>query len=353
MDLWSSVIDAGYERALRPAMFRIGKGDPEVAHERMIGILATTPTTVFRASQRILGRPDHPTTVAGITFPGRVGVAAGLDKDGRAAHAWAGFGFGFAELGTVTAHAQPGNQKPRVFRAVESRGLVNRMGFNNHGAAALADRLAMAGVQRGNNAVGIPLGISLGKTRSTPLEEATADYLASFEALAPHADYIAINVSSPNTPGLRQLQDADALADLVRTLVQAAATQPVSPLPIFVKVAPDLTFDQLDEVVGVCETHGASGLIATNTTLSREGLAASDQGLVSEAGGLSGAPLTRRAREVVSHLASRTSLPVMGVGGIMTADDARAMFDAGAVLVQLYTGFIYSGPALVRAINSL
>ena len=353
MDLWSNVVDTAYERGLRPAMFRIGKGDPEVAHERMIGILATAPPTVFRASQRILGRPDHPTTVAGITFPGRVGVAAGLDKDGRAAHAWAGFGFGFAELGTVTAHAQPGNEKPRVFRAVESRGLVNRMGFNNRGASAMADRLAMAGIQRGNNAVGIPLGISLGKTKVTPLEEATADYLASFEALAPHADYIAINVSSPNTPGLRQLQDADALADLVSTLVQAAAKQPGSPLPVFVKVAPDLTFDQLDEVVNVCATHGASGLIATNTTLSREGLAASDQALVSEAGGLSGAPLTKRALEVVSHLTSRTSLPVMGVGGFMTADDARAMLDAGAALVQLYTGFIYSGPALVRAINAL
>jgi len=353
VDAWSSVLDAGYSRAVRPAMFRLGKGDPEVAHERLIGLLAAMPTTAFRASKELLGRPDRPTTVAGITFPGRVGLAAGLDKDGRAAHAWAGMGFGFAELGTVTAHAQPGNDKPRLFRAIESRGIVNRMGFNNLGAAAMADRLAMAGVQRGNNALGIPLGISLGKTKVTPLEDATADYLASFEALAPHADYIAINVSSPNTPGLRQLQDADALAELVRTLVAAASTQPGGALPIFVKVAPDLTFDQLDEVADVCRTQGASGLIATNTTLAREGLAASDQGLVSQAGGLSGAPLTRRAREVVSHLASVTDLPIMGVGGIMTADDARAMFDSGAVLVQLYTGFIYSGPALVRAINAL
>ncbi|MGH3337415.1 MAG: dihydroorotate dehydrogenase (quinone), partial [Propionibacteriaceae bacterium] len=219
---------------------------------------------------------------------------------------------------------------------------------------ALADRLAAIGVSRGNLAVGIPIGISIGKTKSVPLAEAADDYLASLRAVARYADYVAINVSSPNTPGLRSLQDSQTLADLISALVteawQLAAGAP--PLPIFVKVAPDLTEAALEEVVQVCADAGAEGLIATNTTVSRDGISA-DQPLAAEAGGLSGAPLTRRAREVVRFLAERTTLPIIGVGGIMGRDDGQAMLDAGASLLQIYTGYIYSGPALVDDLNRL
>jgi dihydroorotate dehydrogenase len=228
------------------------------------------------------------------------------------------------------------------------------MGFNNRGAQALAHRLAGAGVARGNMAVGIPLGISIGKTKSVPLADATEDYLTSLRTLAPYADYLAINVSSPNTPGLRSLQDSQPLADLITTLVteawRLAAGAP--PIPIFVKVEPDLTEPALEDVIRVCSDAGAEGLIAANTTLSRDGLAAGEP-LATESGGLSGAPLTRRAREIVRFLAQRTKLPIIGVGGIMTRDDGQAMLDAGASLLQIYTGYIYGGPALVNDLNRL
>jgi dihydroorotate dehydrogenase len=243
-----------------------------------------------------------------------------------------------------------------MFRLRDSKALINRMGFNNPGAAAVAATLAARNVYRGNLAAGIPIGISIGKTKLVELEDAVEDYLTSLRLLAPHADYVAVNVSSPNTPGLRSLQDAGALGDLLTALVAEAATVPEldeGPLPIFVKVAPDLSDGQLDEVLATCESCGAAGLIATNTTLARDGLAASDAARAAEAGGLSGAPLTVRARQVVARLASRTSLPIIGSGGIMTPADATAMFDAGAELVQLYTGFIYGGPGLAAAINAI
>jgi dihydroorotate dehydrogenase len=283
-----------------------------------------------------------------------VGLAAGMDKDGVGTKSWGSLGFGYVELGTVTAQPQSGNDKPRLFRLPGSRAIINRMGFNNRGAPALADRLAAIGVSRGNLAVGIPIGISIGKTKSVPLAEVGDDYLASLRAVARYADYVAINVSSPNTPGLRSLQDARTLAELISALVneawQLAAGGP--PVPIFVKVAPDLTMAALEEVVQVSTEAGAEGLIATNTTLSRDGISA-DQPLAAEAGGLSGAPLTQRAREVVRFLAERTTLPIIGVGGIMSRDDGQAMLDAGASLLQIYTGFIYSGPALVDDLNRL
>lgn len=346
-------LDEGYRRALRPVLFRLGRGDPEVAHERTLAAARTlSRVRPLRALAAALHAPGQSRRVAGIDFPGPVGLAAGLDKFGVAVHAWGALGFSHVELGTVTAHAQPGNDRPRLFRARESGGIINRMGFNNPGAAALAATLAQAGVRRGNRAAGIPIGISLGKSKVTPLAEATEDYLTSFGLLAPHADYVAVNVSSPNTPGLRSLQDAGALSGLVRALVAAAREQaPSDPLPVFVKVAPDLTFDALEDVLGVCSDAGAGGLIATNTTLSRDGLIGADRVLADEAGGLSGAPLTRRAREVVAWLAGRTDLPIIGVGGIMTGADALAMMDAGAALVQVYTGYIYRGPALVNEIN--
>ena len=381
MGLPAPLLDAGYSRLVRPALFASFDGDPEAVHEWMIRTLAGIGSTApARAAARLFaGSRGRATTVAGIRFGSRVGLAAGLDKDATAVVAWAGLGFGFAELGTVTGRAQPGNDRPRMFRLRESKALINRMGFNNPGAAAVAATLAARNVYRGNGAAGIPIGISIGKTKLVELEDATEDYLTSLRLLAPHADYLAVNVSSPNTPGLRSLQDAGALAELLTALVaEAAALTPSSPrasldaeglhpgggsgregwpsstepLPVFVKVAPDLTDGQLDEVLATCESGGAAGLIATNTTLARDGLAASDAARAAEAGGLSGAPLTMRARQVVARLASRTTLPVMASGGIMTPADAMAMFDAGAELVQLYTGFIYGGPGLAAAINT-
>jgi dihydroorotate dehydrogenase len=325
-----------YQRLL----FRIGGGDPEAAHEwtlRRLAALSRRPVALA-ALRRLYGRAA-PRTVFGVDFPSPVGLAAGMDKDGRALPAWPALGFGFVEVGTVTRHPQPGNPKPRLFRATASRAIVNRMGFNNAGADALAHRLR--GLERT-----VPLGISLGKSKVTPLEDAVEDYLYSLRALRPYADYVAVNVSSPNTPGLRALQDRAALDALLAALrAEAGGT------PILVKVAPDLTDHALGELIEVCTERGVAGLIATNTTLSRDGLADADAALTAEAGGLSGRPLTERAREVVTFIAKRTELPVIGVGGILTVDDALRLFDAGASLVQLYTGLVYAGPRLVRAIS--
>ncbi len=357
MSVRSAVVGQGYERLLRPVLFGAHHGDAEAIHEDMIRALALLQAVPgLRDAVGALTRvPAAPVTVAGIRFPGRVGLAAGMDKEGRAAKAWQYLGFAFAELGTVTAQGQPGNPKPRIFRLRDSRALINRMGFNNDGAAALADRLALAGIRRGNGAAGIPLGVSIGKTKIVPVEEAVPDYLASLRLLADHADYVAVNVSSPNTPNLRSLQDGGALAELLGALVAEARVLAHGgvPVPVFVKVAPDLTDGQLDEVLAATQDAGCAGIIATNTTLGRDGLAAADRPRAGEAGGLSGAPLTVRARQVVGHVARHTDLPVIGVGGIMTAADAVALLDAGARLVQLYTGFIYSGPALIGAINDL
>lgn len=351
------LVELGYRRVLRPALFRAYGGDPERVHEQTLRALRGAVRLLpGRAALAALGdRPYAPVRVAGVDFPNRVGLAAGMDKDGVALGAWGRLGFGHVELGTVTADAQPGNDRPRLFRLPASGALVNRMGFNNHGAQALADRLAAAGVARGNGAAGLVVGISLGKTKTTPLAEAAEDYLSSLRRLAGHADYLAVNVSSPNTPGLRRLQEADTLRSLLDALLAEARriAQPVPPVPIFVKVAPDLSPDALEELVGVVADTGAAGLIATNTTLGRGGVAAADRATAAEVGGLSGAPLAARAREVVRFLTTRTTLPVIGVGGILTAADGQAMLDAGAVLLQVYTGFVYGGPGLVSALGAL
>ena len=356
MSLRERIVAAGYDRALRPLLFSSHGGDPEKIHEDMIAALAALGGLPgLRDAVGALTRTDAtPVEVAGIRFPGRVGLAAGMDKEGRAARAWQHLGFAFAELGTVTALPQPGNPRPRVFRAAASGGLVNRMGFNNDGALALANRLAVAGIFRDKDRAGIPLGISIGKSKAAALDAAVADYLLSLRTVTPHADYVAVNVSSPNTPGLRSLQDAGALADLLGALVAEtrALAHGVAPTPVFVKIAPDLTWPQIDEVLATATDAGAAGLIATNTTLGRAGLAPADAHLAAEAGGLSGRPLTARAREVVAYVAAHTGLPVIGSGGVMTAEDAWALLDAGASLVQLYTGFIYAGPALIGAINA-
>lgn len=355
------LVREGYEQVGKPVLFRLGHGNPEAAHETSLRWLAWWSATPRRRALLDLAFGSRGTnrTVAGIRFPGPVGLAAGMDKNATALMAWSRLGFSHAELGTVTGQAQPGNPRPRMFRLKDSGAVINRMGFNNHGSDTIAARLDVAGVRRGNLAAGMPLGISIGKTKLVALEDAVEDYLTSLRRLAPYADYLAINVSSPNTPGLRSLQGADELGHLVRTLtaeasarVAESARAALGPVPILVKLAPDLGWEAIDEALQVCTDAGAAGIIATNTTLSRDGLAPADRAVSEQAGGLSGAPLTVRAREVVSYISTHTDLPVIGVGGIMTADDARAMLDAGADLVQLYTGFIYGGPGLVGAINT-
>jgi len=342
------LIDA-YRRLLRPALFRSYGGDPERVHEatlRWLGRIGVTPLKDVVAA--LVPQARQAVEVAGVHFPGRVGLAAGLDKDGLAAPCWSAFGFGFAELGTVTAVAQPGNPAPRLFRLPRSEALINRMGFNNHGAQALADRLGLWGVERGNQALGLTVGVSLGKTKATPLDEAVEDYRTSLRAVAGRADYVALNVSSPNTPGLRQLQSGAALTELLTALVAEAPG-----LPLFVKLSPDLTDAELDATLEAAARAGASGFIATNTTLRRDGLRWPENLLASEAGGLSGRSLARRALAMVGRVARSTALPVIASGGVMTRDDAHALFDAGAPLVQVCTGFIYSGPGLVARINAL
>ncbi|WP_091560914.1 quinone-dependent dihydroorotate dehydrogenase [Micromonospora pattaloongensis] len=333
----------GYGLA-RSALFRIGGGDAEAAHEWTLRRLAAVSRNrVALAALRARYGVTAPRRVFGVEFPNPVGLAAGMDKNGVALPAWPALGFGFVEVGTVTAHAQPGNPRPRLFRLRDSEAVINRMGFNNAGAAALAARLAALG-PLASGRTPVPLGISLGKSKITPLDEAVDDYLASYKALSGHGDYFAVNVSSPNTPGLRSLQDRDQLDAILSALVGEK--------PILVKIAPDLTEPAIAEVLEVCLARGAAGVIATNTTLGRDGLAAADAPRAAEAGGLSGRPLTERARSVVSFVHRQTggALPVIGVGGLLDPDDAARMFDAGAALVQLYTGFIYRGPALVRAI---
>jgi dihydroorotate dehydrogenase len=325
-----------FERTVRPALFRLGGGDAEKAHEFTLERL-----TRLGARSRALLRGRYavtrPVEAFGVRFPNPVGLAAGMDKNGVALPAWPSLGFGFVEVGTVTAHAQPGNDRPRLFRLRDSEAIINRMGFNNAGASALAARLASLGP------LTVPLGISLGKSKITPLADAVQDYLTSYRLLHPYADYIAVNVSSPNTPGLRTLQDKEAIAGLLGALVGKT--------PVLVKIAPDLTESAIAEVLEVCLQYGAAGVIATNTTLSRDGLAPADQSRAAEPGGLSGRPLTEKSRKIVHFVHTETGgrLPIIGVGGIMTPDDATRLFDAGASLVQLYSGFIYRGPALVRA----
>jgi dihydroorotate dehydrogenase len=339
-------------------LFRAFSSDPEAIHERMIKQLSALVShrPLAPLVHKLVQVPGRPTTVAGINFPSRVGLAAGMDKDGLAVKAWAPLGFGFAELGTVTHQPQPGNPKPRVFRLVASKAIINRMGFNNQGALALANRLEAEGIRRGNGAAGIPIGISIGKTKVVPIEKAVPDYLMSLESVARHADYVAINVSSPNTPELRKLQGKDFLGELMRELTTTAANLAVryqnTPIPLFLKVAPDLEMAELDRILMTCEDAGISGIIATNTTITRPKLAKADQPKANEPGGLSGAPLTRLSRKIVGYITAHTKLPVIASGGIMRPHDATAMFDLGAQLVQVYTGFIYSGPALLARINT-
>ncbi|HUR57437.1 MAG TPA: quinone-dependent dihydroorotate dehydrogenase [Opitutaceae bacterium] len=333
-----------YELAAREWIFRM---DSERAHELavhgMAALGAVRPVCrALEACGRLPARA-RPIEAFGLRFPNAIGLAAGFDKNAEAWPAAAAMGFGHVEIGTVTALAQPGNPRPRLFRFPAEEAVINRMGFNNRGAEAVAARLAR---HPGPGRRRIPLGINLGKSKVTEIDRAPEDYLASFAYLADHADYLVLNVSSPNTPNLRQLQDESRLRELLGAVTAAnrtrAARRGKQRVPILLKIAPDLTWPQIDAVLGVIAEYGLDGIIATNTTLARPGFFST----VNEAGGLSGAPLRRRSTEIVNFIARQTSgrLPIIGVGGITDAAGAAEKLDAGATLVQIYTGLIYRGP---------
>jgi dihydroorotate dehydrogenase len=341
------LLAVGYTTALRPLLFRL---DPERAHHgavRAAGAMGATRLgrTLVRRAVGEAAPVGGPVEVLGLRFANRVGLAAGMDKDGRGLAAWGPVGFGHVELGTVTAVPQPGNPRPRMVRLPRSRAVINRMGFNNDGVHALAQRLRTA---RQEGLVEGPVGVSIGKSKVTPVEHAVQDYLVSVRAVSGLADYLAVNVSSPNTPGLRSLQDAGPLRELLGAVVAEAGGTPV-----LVKLAPDLADQAVDEALQVATDTGVAGFIATNTTLSRDGVDPSERHTAEQPGGLSGAPLTERSRAMVARIAGSTDLPVIGVGGIMTGEDAARMLEAGASLVQLYTGLVYAGPALVREVACL
>jgi dihydroorotate dehydrogenase len=327
----------------RPFLFGL---DPEAAHDVTLGSIArlqNTPAQCLWSQTRI----DDPVTVAGLRFPNRVGLAAGLDKNGRCIDGLGAMGFGFIEVGTVTPKAQPGNPKPRMFRLPEANALINRLGFNNEGLQAFLANVRRA---RSFRAAGGIVGLNIGKNAATPIEQAADDYLAGLTGVFPHADYVTVNISSPNTKNLRALQSDEALDALLGTLTEHKALleqQQARRVPMFLKIAPDLDDDQIGVIAATLQRHGVDGVIATNTTIARDAV----KGLphAEEAGGLSGAPVREASNRVVRALrqALGAAFPIIGVGGVMSAEDARAKVAAGANLVQLYTGFIYRGPALV------
>ncbi len=338
-----------YENWMRPSLFRL---DAEHAHELGVRALAALGklTPICRALEswsRLPALRSRPIEAFGLKFPNAVGLAAGFDKNARAWPAAAALGFGHVEIGTVTAKPQPGNPRPRMFRYAAEGAVINRLGFNNDGARAVAARLAR-GAPAGHRR--IPLGVNIGMSKAIDIDQAIHDYLASFTWLADHADYLVLNVSSPNTPGLRQLQDEARLRELLGAVTAANRSRGTQAgrrrVPLLLKIAPDLDFPQIDTVLTVVAEFGLDGIIATNTTVERTGFFAS----VSEAGGLSGAPLRRRSTEVIRYLADATRgrLPIIGVGGIMDAASAGEKLDAGATLVQVYTGLIYHGPFFAR-----
>ena len=331
---------------LRPFFFSL---DPEQAHHLALNALKLLQASLVAP----VPPPSDPCLsqeLWGLRFPNPVGLAAGYDKNAQVPLVWPALGFGFAELGTVTAKAQAGNPKPRIFRLEKDAALINRLGFNNDGAVTIARRLAR--LLPPGRPHPVPLGFNIGKSRVIPLEEAVDDYIESCERLFPFADYLVVNVSSPNTPDLRKLQESERLGRLLEALLvtnrRLADQAHIQPKPILVKIAPDLQDTEAVEIARVSRAAGASGLVATNTTLARPAL----RSLSREEGGLSGQPLAKRALEVLRILfgAVEGKLPLIGVGGIFSAEDAYAYIRAGASLVQIYTGLIYEGPLLPRRI---
>lgn len=337
-----------YYSSLVHPLLRLGDG--EAMHDRVLRALQIAQgNAVGRAILRFFAGeiPENPVDVFGLRFPNAIGVAAGFDKDARAVRGLSLLGFGHVEVGTLTPRPQAGNPKPRVFRLPEDRAVINRMGFPNGGAQRAAERLRKFRSQPHN----VIVGVSIGKQKETPLADATGDYLAVLREVHPFADYIAVNISSPNTPGLRELQGGRWLSGLCRDLVNesAALANGARRKPILVKIAPDLSDAELDEMLAAFLETGIDGVIATNTTLSRPALRASHR---DEQGGLSGRPLAGRSTELIARIVKETGgrLPVIGVGGIFTAEDAREKLDAGARLVQVYTGMIYEGPGIAGKI---
>jgi dihydroorotate dehydrogenase len=344
-----------YQLALRPLLFNILKADPEQVHRSSLEYLATLDRSktfgsdILKASWRqwfCLSDPRLEQTLWGKSFPNPIGLAAGFDKDGVAPGIWPALGFGFAELGTVTYHPQLGNDKPRLFRLPNDLAALNRMGFNNLGSASMATRLS------DRSPSPYPLGINLGKSKVTDEADAATDYAGSFQRLQNCGDYFVVNVSSPNTPGLRNLQAVDMLAKIVTAMQEVNKSR-----PILVKIAPDLAWEDIAAVVELSQNMGLAGIIATNTTIEKAPLTTKilqETGnlLVNEAGGISGAPLRDRSTAVIRYIyqASQGQLPIIGVGGVFTADDAWDKITAGASLVQLYTGWTYQGPWTVLRI---
>ena len=319
-----------YKALVRPWLFQ---ADPEAAHERALNLAGTlgrcrvardAVETMFAVEDRRLCQ-----TVFGIEFANPVGLGAGYDKNALGLELWPALGLGFVEIGSVTARAQPGTEPPRLFRQVDKRALITRMGFNNDGAEAIFARIPPPPHR-------IPIGVNVGKNRDVELARAGESYADTIRALRDRADFFVLNVSSPNTPGLRKLQDKEML--------EALLAQVHEELPILLKIAPDLTFDQIDDVVALAQKHGLSGIVATNTTVDHP---------TPPEGGLSGAPLRARATECIRHIRRQTKgrMPVIGVGGVFTAEDAYEKMRAGASLVEIWTGMVYEGPAIVRNIN--
>lgn len=334
----------------RPFLFRL---DPETAHELTMNTLARVQGTPL-AWAYCAGRVEDPIELAGLKFPNRVGLAAGLDKNARCIDGLGAMGFGFVEVGTVTPLPQPGNPKPRMFRLPQARALINRLGFNNDGLDAF-----LANVQRSSlrqqrlhaQATPMLLGLNIGKNAATPIEQATDDYLKCLDGVYPHADYVTINISSPNTKNLRALQSDEALDALLGAIAgkrEELAQQHGKRVPLFVKIAPDLDETQVQVIAATLQRHRMDGVVATNTTLSREGVAGLPH--AEESGGLSGAPVLEMSNRVIRQLraALGKDFPIIGVGGILSAEDAVSKIKAGADVVQIYTGLIYQGPELVK-----
>lgn len=331
----------------RPFLFGL---DAETAHELTMASLAGgqgTPLQWAWCTERV----EDPVTLAGLQFPNRVGLAAGLDKNARCIDGLGAMGFGFVEVGTVTPKAQPGNPKPRMFRLPQANALINRLGFNNEGLDVFLANVQRATFRKKQAARPMLLGLNIGKNATTPIEEATSDYLIGLDGVYPHADYVTVNISSPNTKNLRALQSDEALDSLLGAIAERRemlATRHGKRVPVFVKIAPDLDAAQIDVIAATLLRHGMDGVVATNTTISR----AAVQGLAhaEETGGLSGAPVLEASNQVIRSLraALGKDFPIIGVGGILSAQDAVSKMEAGADVVQIYTGLIYKGPTLVR-----
>ncbi len=337
-----------YKRFIKPMLFLLS---PERAHNLVMRVLkisdVITPLGFVLKKNYVVKSGNLKREVAGLQFENPVGMAAGFDKDAEVFEALGNFGFGFVEIGTVTPKAQTGNPKPRLFRLKQDFALINRMGFNNKGVDFAVKKLKN---RKNKNLI---IGGNIGKNKITPLDKAESDYVISFNKLFAYVDYFVINISSPNTPGLRKLQDKEPLSNLINT-IQKLNAEKLKPKPVFLKIAPDLTSEQLDDIIEIVNNSELAGIIATNTTVSRQNLVESDERINAiGAGGLSGKPLKERSTEIIKLLRSKLNKEkaIIGVGGVSSGKDALEKLNAGADLVQLYTGFIYEGPGLVKKIN--